>query len=510
MKISTKTITLSLVIMTVLLCLFGCGQGSRAESYQSVAVSTNNAENDITVKFKDIKAKADKGDIESQCWLAICYDYGLYGCRIDKPQAQDLYQKVANHSNENLASVQHSKGMCYMNGYGVERNLTTAVQWFRKATDQKFTPAQFMLGGLVSQSDEEMVKWNRFVADQGFALSQGFLGAFYLEDNKYEEAVKWIRLAADQGLADARFGLGQCYWNGWGVPPSKEESVKWLRLAADQGFFDAQISLGLGYSEGRDIPQNKLEALKYFYLALQHIYLALQQSFATQKDINLVLQGDDCKMFEEITAKMNRLFAELGENDISEFLLKWVPYHSGEKDFFAKIFCGGYMLSDANFLKLAVLNNQTAVIKELVKSGANVNGKVVRLHHSEISNGCVNRYFRGREVNKANIAEGAFVELLFIAAVDKNVNAETIKCLLDLGAISDTSITIEYRKQTDTRRVITGEQRIGTWDNYTLELDTEDVPVYKDHKKTFHLLNVASSPEKKSLLEAAMKKWEKK
>ena len=149
MKISAKNFTLSLVIFAIF-CLFGCGQNSHAASYQSDTAHTNNTENDITVvemqEFKDIKAKADKGDIEAQCWLAICYNNGLYGCKIYKNRARELFQKVAKHADENSAAVQHSKGVCYKNGYGVTKDLVEAAKWYRKAADQGFAPAQNSLG----------------------------------------------------------------------------------------------------------------------------------------------------------------------------------------------------------------------------------------------------------------------------------------------------------------------------------------------------------------------------
>ena len=84
MKTSTQTFTFLLVVLTSL-CLSGYENNSHAQSSQ----------NDATVvelkEFKDIKAKADKGDIEAQGWLAICYNNGLYGCKIDKNRAQELY-----------------------------------------------------------------------------------------------------------------------------------------------------------------------------------------------------------------------------------------------------------------------------------------------------------------------------------------------------------------------------------------------------------------------------------
>jgi hypothetical protein len=53
--------------------------------------------------------------------------------------------------------------------------------------------------------------------------------------------VNWYRKAAEQGLAVAHSGLGQCYYNGYGVESNAVEAVNWYRKAAEQGLADAQI-----------------------------------------------------------------------------------------------------------------------------------------------------------------------------------------------------------------------------------------------------------------------------
>ena len=73
----------------------------------------------------------------------------------------------------------------------------------------------------------------------------------YGVEKNYSEAVKWYRKAAEQGDADAQFNLGACYFLGNGVEKNDSEAVKWWRRAAEQGNAKAQEvlrCLGIFYS----------------------------------------------------------------------------------------------------------------------------------------------------------------------------------------------------------------------------------------------------------------------
>jgi TPR repeat protein len=58
------------------------------------------------------------------------------------------------------------------------------------------------------------------------------------------EAVRWYRKAADQGYATAQYVLGSMYRNGQGVPRDNAEAVGWFQKAANQGDATAQRALG--------------------------------------------------------------------------------------------------------------------------------------------------------------------------------------------------------------------------------------------------------------------------
>jgi TPR repeat protein len=57
------------------------------------------------------------------------------------------------------------------------------------------------------------------------------------------EAVKWFRKAAEQGNATGQYNLGIMYENGYGVTKDYSEAVKWYRKAAEQGYENAKSAL---------------------------------------------------------------------------------------------------------------------------------------------------------------------------------------------------------------------------------------------------------------------------
>jgi TPR repeat protein len=57
------------------------------------------------------------------------------------------------------------------------------------------------------------------------------------------EAMNWLRKAADRGAPDAQFNLGGMYVMGRGVAKNDAEAVAWFRKAAEQGFAPALEAL---------------------------------------------------------------------------------------------------------------------------------------------------------------------------------------------------------------------------------------------------------------------------
>ena len=67
--------------------------------------------------------------------------------------------------------------------------------------------------------------------------------------------------------ADAKYILGDCYFNGWGVEQDHCKAAEFYFQAANQGHSNAQCNLGVCYYEGFGVPQNYTKAAEFYTLA---------------------------------------------------------------------------------------------------------------------------------------------------------------------------------------------------------------------------------------------------
>ena len=222
----------------------------------------------------DIRAKAEKGDAESQCSLGGAYFFGDLGLANDEVLAVKWYRKSAE---QNYAMAQINLGICYSSGKGAAKDEVEAVKWYRKAAVQGLADAQrilgmcYMNGAGVAKAPVQAVKWFRSAAEQGHPLAQLDLALCYHSgDGLAEDAmesVKWARKAAEQGNAQAQFNIGTCYQCGDGVPKDEVEAVKWYRKAAEQNHANGQCNLGNCYFKGGGVVKDYVEGYKWLLLA---------------------------------------------------------------------------------------------------------------------------------------------------------------------------------------------------------------------------------------------------
>ena len=148
----------------------------------------------------------------------------------------------------------------------------------RKKANEGDAQAEYELGKKYDPSecgsienDEEMFKWYRMSAEQGYAEAQLKLGTAFMNGTgvsvDYEEAVKWFHKAAEQGLSDAEMALGFMYGEGFGIKKDLIEAYKWNSKSAEQGNPLAQESLSRMYAHGRGVVGDYVEAYKWAILA---------------------------------------------------------------------------------------------------------------------------------------------------------------------------------------------------------------------------------------------------
>jgi TPR repeat protein len=83
------------------------------------------------------------------------------------------------------------------------------------------------------------------------------------------EAIAWYRKAADQGLPVAQHFLGLASVNGEGVRPDEAEAARWFARAAAQGFSQSQYMLGLMILDGRGAAKDPAQGYAFMVMAGQ-------------------------------------------------------------------------------------------------------------------------------------------------------------------------------------------------------------------------------------------------
>ena len=137
----------------------------------------------------------------------------------------------------------------YADGKGVQSDLAKAAEWYTKAAERNFAPAEYRLGnlyekGLGVKRDLTAAKdWYSKAATQGNASAMHNLavllamGADGPVDNA--QAVRWFRQAAELGVKDSQYNLGIMSAKGLGTPQDLEASYKWFAIASKSGDEDA-------------------------------------------------------------------------------------------------------------------------------------------------------------------------------------------------------------------------------------------------------------------------------
>jgi hypothetical protein len=187
----------------------------------------------------DYRADAERGDMEAQYELGLCYRAGD-GVAENPSLAFNWIYKSAN---QGYVKAQLLIGAYYSIGYGVEKNLTKSAYWVRKAAEQGNAQAQWGLGECYRNGE-----------------------GVEIDDS---QSVYWYQKAAQQGLSYAQNSLGKCYKVGRGVDQDYAKALYWLSKAANQGIDESYYQLGMMYELGQGVTKNEDNALLLYEKASQ-------------------------------------------------------------------------------------------------------------------------------------------------------------------------------------------------------------------------------------------------
>ena len=155
-------------------------------------------------------------------------------------------------------------GMGYMlsAGSGVKKDDTRAFEWFAKAADQGFAPAEYLLGLMywggkgVLIDRMKAVDWLKKAAAKKLPNAQADLGAIYLiEGSPFTNVPRGLQLlneAKEGGSPIAMKKLGRMYWQGTQVKVDLPRAQQLLEQAAEKNFIPAKVCLAQYYLELKD------------------------------------------------------------------------------------------------------------------------------------------------------------------------------------------------------------------------------------------------------------------
>jgi uncharacterized protein len=190
-----------------------------------------------------------------------------------KSNVRQALQDLKSDAEKGVVEAQFILATMYANGRGVPQDNEKAFRWFYRVAKIKSTTLKvgMLKNNYKHKNVPQELKFLSNDAESGIAIAQWKLGLEYFkgqvlsQDN--EQAVKWYRLAAAQGNSDAQYALGVMYFKGQGVLASKKEAMKWFRLYLGQTI----IKLGQTNIEGQD---------SIYSLAKRNVLAALEILFA--------------------------------------------------------------------------------------------------------------------------------------------------------------------------------------------------------------------------------------
>jgi len=282
------------------------------------------AQYQLGVMYRD-GVGVSKSESEAIKWLRLASSWGIAKAQKDLDallRKQLLASEDEFTANPELSNPdsQYTLGVMYVDGKGVEKDPSTALQWFLKAARQNHSEAQFRVGemykdGIGVMADPKEAKiWLAKAADSGLSKASQVLkefldaedkrilskevetlrnspiypyllsakkgdtqakyqvGIMYLEGDDTPkdtiEGVRWLQSAAIGNHTLAQLKLGELYLNGTEkIEQDYMAAFKWLKKAADSGEADAQYYLGDIYRKGLGVEKSNAEAVKWFRLA---------------------------------------------------------------------------------------------------------------------------------------------------------------------------------------------------------------------------------------------------
>lgn len=204
------------------------------------------------------------------------YEYGN-GVEQNLESALEYYKKGANLNN-NICYLK--LGEMYEYGYGVNQDYQTAFEYYEKGANLNNDVCCLALGEMyeygcgVNQDYQSAFQYYEKGADLCNASCHLHLGRMYIKGNGVEkdaeEALFNFDIGGILGNADCYLYMGLMYEYGDGVKQNLEKAFKYYEEGADLESGACYARMGLFYEEGKGVSKNIEKAVHCYQKAAQY------------------------------------------------------------------------------------------------------------------------------------------------------------------------------------------------------------------------------------------------
>lgn len=221
----------------------------------------------VALDVRAVGRAVESGDPQAQTVGALLLATGN-GVKKDEALAAEWFGKAAEAG---YAPAQAVLGELYMLGWGpLEADNAAAARWMKRAAMQGLREAQTSYGSMlaggkgVKENRKEAFEWIRNAAEKDEARAQVMMAMNALSRGDREEAAAWFYRAAEHGDDSVLSMLGVLYGRGDAAIAGESEKLTEVRRYAQRGEPEAQLMLGLLYGEGWGAPRDAGKAERWF------------------------------------------------------------------------------------------------------------------------------------------------------------------------------------------------------------------------------------------------------
>ena len=126
----------------------------------------------------------------------------------------ERFNKQMEQAKDGKVSAMFEVGRMYERGRGTNRSMSSAAQWYKKAADAKYAPAQSRLGIM-------------YVEGRGV-------------NKNLDKALTLLTSAANENVPSAQYQLATMYELGVGTARNPAKAIRWYKKAAAGGYYQAK------------------------------------------------------------------------------------------------------------------------------------------------------------------------------------------------------------------------------------------------------------------------------